>query len=430
MSVAVVDLETTGVYPSVDRVVEVGVVLLDDGGRVEDEFCTLVDPGRDVGATSIHGILASDVRGAPTFTDVAPYLSALLSGRVVVAHNALFDLRFLGREFGRAGLPIGLSPALCTMRLAGFFDRSMRSLASVCEALSIRLGSAHAALEDARATATALCRLRELLGDDALIDAALVVDFDVDGSYLGSGGVWTGRWADLVAGVRGNPGPFVEPCRAVSRCGAAVARRERDGYLATLVSALPDLERTPPTMAPYLAVLDQVLEDRLVSVSEAEQLITLAAELGCGPTHVHAAHRLYLDALATVALADDVLAKAEREDLDRVAVLLGLRPDDVDTALTMVRSGARVSLPRRATALSAGNSIVFTGEMSCPRSALEEAARAAGLQPMSAVSGKTDVLVCADPESQSGKARKARALGVRVVSEAVFWESVALVPST
>ena len=40
-----------------------------------------------------------------------------------------------------------------------------------------------------------------------------------------------------------------------------------------------------------------------------------------------------------------------------------------------------------------------------------EAARAAGLEPMNAVSGRTDVLVCADPESQSGKARKARALG-------------------
>src|SRR4051794_34599242 len=119
MSLAVVDLETTGTLPSVDRVVEVGVVLLDESGRVEDEFCTLVDPGRDIGPTSIHGIGAGEVIGAPTFGEVAPYLSALLSGRVVVAHNALFDLRFLAREFGRAGFPIGLSPALCTMRLAG-----------------------------------------------------------------------------------------------------------------------------------------------------------------------------------------------------------------------------------------------------------------------------------------------------------------------
>ena len=424
MSVAVVDLETTGVLPSVDRVVEVGVVLLDDAGTVEAEFGTLVNPGRDVGPTSLHGIAAGDVLGAPTFDEVAPYLASLLSGRVVVAHNALFDLRFLGSEFARAGLPIGLSPALCTMRLAGLYDRSLRSLASICEALSIVNDQAHAALDDARATALALCRLRELLGDAALLDAALAVEFDSGGRYLGSDAVAAAGWAQIVADVLLRRAPEADPCRTLTRSGAVAGRRKRDGYLADLVSALPELTGAPATMAPYLAVLDQVLEDRLVTVSEADQLIALAGELGCGSAHVQAAHRLYLDALATVALADDVVTDVERVDLDRVAALLGLTPADVDTALTMVRSGARVSVPHRPPGLSAGDKIVFTGEMSRPRSDFEAAARAAGLQPMTAVSGKTDVLVCADPDSQSGKARKARALGVRVIGEAVFWESV------
>ena len=221
--------------------------------------------------------------------------------------------------------------------------------------------------------------------------------------------------------------PFVDPCRSVTRAAAEANVRQRDGYLASLVSALPEIAGAPMTMAPYLAVLDQVLEDRLVSVDEADQLVVLAGELGCGSAHVHAAHRLYLDALATVALADDVVTDAERADLNRVAVLLGLTPTDVDVALTMVRSGARISVPHRPGGLSAGDRIVFTGEMSRPRCEFEDAARAAGLQPMNAVSGKTNVLVCADPDSQSGKARKARALGVRVIGEAVFWESLAFV---
>ncbi|SDG35734.1 3'-5' exonuclease [Klenkia brasiliensis] len=427
MSVAVVDLETTGVLPSTDRVIEVGVVLLDDHGSVEHEFATLVDPGRDVGPTSIHGIRASDVVGAPSFDDIAPYLSALLSGRVVVAHNALFDLRFLSREFGRAGLPVALTPALCTMRLAGHLDRSIRSLAAVCDALSIENDQAHAALSDARATATALTRLRETLGELALLDAALAVDFDIDGSYLGSRSVAELDWATLVAGVAASRRPFVNPCRSMPRDAAAARVRQRDGYLATLVSALPELSGAPLTMAPYLGVLDQVLEDRLVTVDEADQLVALAGELGCGSEHVKAAHRLYLDALATVALADDVVTDAERSDLDRVATLLGLRASDVDVALTMVRSGARVAIPRRpAAGFAAGSKIVFTGEMSRPRSAFEDAARQAGLVPVASVSGKTDVVVCADPESQSGKARKARALGIRVIGEAVFWESLAV----
>ena len=119
MTVAVVDVETTGLSPRTDRVVEVGVVLLDDRGEVE--FETLLDPGRDVGPTAVHGIRASDVVEAPAFADVAPYLRSLLAGRVVVAHNALFDLRFLAPEFGRAGLPVELPPTLCTMRLAPLF---------------------------------------------------------------------------------------------------------------------------------------------------------------------------------------------------------------------------------------------------------------------------------------------------------------------
>jgi DNA polymerase-3 subunit epsilon len=63
--------------------------------------------------------------------------------------------------------------------------------------------------------------------------------------------------------------------------------------------------------------------------------------------------------------------------------------------------------------------------MSRRREALEQAARDAGLVPMSSVSKQTGLLVCADPHSRSGKATKARALGVRVISEAVFWESLA-----
>ena len=111
MSVAVVDLETTGVYPSVDRVVEIGVVLLDEAGGVEHEFCTVVDPGRDVGATSIHGIRASDVVGAPPFAEVAPYLAALLSGRVVVA-SAIASPSSPERRLASAGDPFVVDVSL------------------------------------------------------------------------------------------------------------------------------------------------------------------------------------------------------------------------------------------------------------------------------------------------------------------------------
>lgn len=168
------------------------------------------------------------------------------------------------------------------------------------------------------------------------------------------------------------------------------------------------------------AVLDSVLENWLVSVTEDDQLLALAGELD----HVAAAHRIYVEALATAAYADGVVNDVERADLDRVATLLGMGSRDVDMALAMVRSGAQVSLPRRADVFAPGDRIVFTGAMSRTRDELEETARIAGLQPMSSASKQTAVLVCADPHSQSAKAR---ALGVRVISDAVFLDALRVV---
>lgn len=428
MTVAVIDVETTGLSPRTDRVLEVGVVLLDSRGEIEAEFETLLNPGRDVGPTGLHGITAADVLDAPLFADVAPHLRSLLAGRVVVAHNALFDLRFLAREFGRAGVPFTLSPSLCTMRLAPlFFGSGTRSLQALCGFLDIPLDRAHAALYDARATAELmLSMLASDLGQGSLAGAGFRVDFSDDGGYLGFEPM-DGGWAELVTAATSHAGDPCPPCRTLPREAATAAVRQRDGYLGGLVAALPALDDAPPSMAPYLTVLDQVLEDRLVSVTEADQLLALAGELGCGADHVVAAHRIYLEALATTANADGVITDDERTDLDRVAALLGLSGRDVDLALAVVRSGAQVSLPRRADVFSPGDKVVFTGAMTRSRADLEESARNAGLVPASSVSKQTAVLVCADPHSQSGKAAKARALGVRVISEAVYWESLSFV---
>lgn len=91
---AIIDVETTAFDGrGTDRVVEVAVVHADVDGRVTGVWDTLVNPGRDVGATRIH---AGDVMRAPTFAQIAPRLVQLLASRVLEAHNAAFDTRFLG----------------------------------------------------------------------------------------------------------------------------------------------------------------------------------------------------------------------------------------------------------------------------------------------------------------------------------------------
>ncbi|WP_314921109.1 exonuclease domain-containing protein, partial [Actinomyces oris] len=86
---AVVDLETTGLSPTTDSILEVALVLTDAAGHVERSWSTLIDPGVgvDVGPTHIHGLVAEELIGAPGFDEVADLLVADLAGRAVVAHN-------------------------------------------------------------------------------------------------------------------------------------------------------------------------------------------------------------------------------------------------------------------------------------------------------------------------------------------------------
>src|SRR3546814_20574881 len=92
---AVVDLETTGLFPEYhDRIVEVAVVHVSRSGEIEGSWATLVNPMRDMGAQSIHGISAASATQAPPFSAISSHLSGLLRGRVPVPHHATFDSRF------------------------------------------------------------------------------------------------------------------------------------------------------------------------------------------------------------------------------------------------------------------------------------------------------------------------------------------------
>jgi hypothetical protein len=116
---AVLDLETTGIYPGGhDRVLEIGIVSLGSSLGIDREYATLVNPDRDVGPTWLHGIKAGEVLEAPAFEDVAGSVVDLLSNSVIVGHNVLFDLRFLEAEFARVGSPIGRPPYFDTMSVS------------------------------------------------------------------------------------------------------------------------------------------------------------------------------------------------------------------------------------------------------------------------------------------------------------------------
>ncbi len=167
----VVDVETSGLQPNRHRVLSVAALTLDSTGQVTEEFHTLLDPGCDPGPVHIHGLTAEVLRGAPRFEQVHPRLTALLTGRVLVAHNAVFDFGFLAGEFDRAGGTLPVQRRLCTLALARRIglptpDYTLATLASYYGVPQVR---AHDALDDTRVLAHVL---RALVADAARLGIA------------------------------------------------------------------------------------------------------------------------------------------------------------------------------------------------------------------------------------------------------------------
>lgn len=147
--IAIVDVETTGLNPESDRVVEISVLRKDPGAEPELIFDSLVNPMRRMGATEIHGIQGADVEDAPLFANLAKPLAASLSGCVVAAYNAYFDMKFLTREFARNGM-FNEMPHICLMYFRPLLDLGKRcSLGDACREHGISHEFAHAASVDA-----------------------------------------------------------------------------------------------------------------------------------------------------------------------------------------------------------------------------------------------------------------------------------------
>jgi DNA polymerase-3 subunit epsilon len=156
---AFVDLEMTGLDAVHDRVVEVCVERV-VGGERQRLLSTLVDPGERVGgAAQVHGLDATALAGAPRFADIAADVLATLDGAILVAHAAVWDVRFLAAEMRRAGLPDRVEHYLDTLALARrAFAFHSYSLDALCRELAIDRGQAHRAESDVRAMRTVFDR--------------------------------------------------------------------------------------------------------------------------------------------------------------------------------------------------------------------------------------------------------------------------------
>ncbi|MCD6497714.1 MAG: DNA polymerase III subunit epsilon, partial [Deltaproteobacteria bacterium] len=328
---AVLDVETTGFnFNGYDRIVEIGVVRLDGNGHITDEYETLVNPERDVGPTHVHGITAAAVAKAPRFVEIAGDVLNRLMGAVVVGHNVRFDLGFIQKELGRVGIGNAQFPNLCTIALSRTVlpGQDNRKLQALCRRMGVKLAHAHAAMDDARATALLLDRFIEKMGGWDRIRAA---DLPIKNLDL----------------LKRSVAPAPESGVQVTRQAAQKMIDSESSGIGRLMDGMehrtdrnPDIETDE-----YLELLDRVLEDRRVTQDEVDSLKMLAQDLGLNGKVLDALHRAYLEDLVLVAWSDGVVTPSERKDIKQVAKLLNIASEQVDVLIDQLRPLSERQIP-------------------------------------------------------------------------------------
>lgn len=153
------DLETTGLDPERDAIIEIGVVRF-RGDRVEDEFQTLVNPGRPLAPfiTELTGIHDAMLANAPRVNEVLGDLQEFVGDTPILGHSVNFDLSFLQ---GRGLFQYNVS--LDTYDLASVVlpSAGRYGLSSLASYLGVPVSTSHRALEDAQTSRRVLMRLLE-----------------------------------------------------------------------------------------------------------------------------------------------------------------------------------------------------------------------------------------------------------------------------
>ena len=150
----VFDLETTGISRVYDEVVEISAVKV-RGGKVVDEFSTLVNPGRHIpsGASQVNGITDQMVAYAPRFVKVLQEFLDFTEGYPLVGHNiASFDMKFICRDAEKYYGSVPVNDYIDTLPLARKHlpNLSHHKLTDLASYYGLTTDGAHRALNDCR----------------------------------------------------------------------------------------------------------------------------------------------------------------------------------------------------------------------------------------------------------------------------------------
>jgi DNA polymerase III subunit epsilon len=293
---AVIDIETSGLSSKTSRVLEIAVVTLNKAGEFEDEISTLINPGDgNVGPKHIHHISEAAIEEAPSFEEFSPLLKAYLSGRVAVAHNAIFEDSFLSSEFSRfekSNLAIPCIDSLALTRK--HLEAPNYKLGTVLEVLGIESEDDHTALGDARSLSEVVSKLLDHTKNQVF--GSFTKTFQLD--------EYTGRLRTRVTNLK----------------------KGKEGWMAGVLRKLPysGLPIFDSVAEEYFGLLERFLKDGKLTEEEVRDLLKVAGDAGWGSSQIQEIHRTFFELLEKEALKDGEIDKAERKELDQVSQLLHL----------------------------------------------------------------------------------------------------------
>jgi DNA polymerase-3 subunit epsilon len=196
--IAFIDLETTGVSLSTDRIVEIAIIkIMPDQSRITKR--KIINPQMPIpqGAIDVHGITNEMVKDAPTFKQVANEVKVFIDGCDLGGYNSnRFDIPILMEEFLRAGMNVDLSTRKMVDVQHIFYSMEPRTLTAAYKFYCQKeLIDAHSAEADIAATIDVfLAQLNKytqlgntvesvlgVIGEDKIVDYARRFSFDDKG---------------------------------------------------------------------------------------------------------------------------------------------------------------------------------------------------------------------------------------------------------
>lgn len=163
----VVDVETTGLSPSYDDIIEIGAVKI-VGGKISDTFSSLIKPRKAVDSfiTELSGITNDMLSDAPSIDSVVPSFFTFIGDSIILAHNAHFDINFLYDALKNKNLILD-NDFVDTLRLARNIlpDLKHHTLNDLCDYFHIPQRNLHRSLIDCHKTVDVYNCLRSNLDD-------------------------------------------------------------------------------------------------------------------------------------------------------------------------------------------------------------------------------------------------------------------------